>query len=366
MKKYGDRIVGLDILRTIAILLVVYLHGGLLLPHYFQSAYGQIVIIDGVSIFFVLSGFLIGRILLRIINDSDLTLVDVLNFWIRRWFRTIPNYLFVLIGLLFLRIFIFKNLSNFSFLYFLFLQNFSGPQPNFFPEAWSLGVEEWFYLLFPITCYILHKIFKYKSASILYSALIFLIIPLTLRIIKYELGIGVNDIEEEFRKITVLRLDSLMYGIVAAYVYSLKNILWFKYKMHLLCIGVGLMILMKLNASCHWISIYPPFSFNMESISILLVLPFFSELKTTRFENVDSFFVFISIISYSMYLLNLAPVIHHMIPLTNRLLGYKGLPVEDVFIHNYVLYWVYTILGSYLLYHFYEKRMTDLRERIKL
>ena len=97
LEKHHDRVVGLDILRSIAILLVVYYHGRFILPPHFRSLYDniQILNIDGVSIFFVLSGFLIGGILLKIINKTDFKKVDLINFWIRRWFRTIPNYYFI-------------------------------------------------------------------------------------------------------------------------------------------------------------------------------------------------------------------------------------------------------------------------------
>jgi peptidoglycan/LPS O-acetylase OafA/YrhL len=367
VKPFNDRIIGLDLLRSIAILLVVFLHGSLLLPKCLQERYlGIVYIMDGVSIFFVLSGFLIGGILLRVLTQPEFTILALLNFWIRRWFRTIPNYLLVLCGLLFFRECVFKNPDPFPYQYFFFSQNFSSRQPTFFAEAWSLAIEEWFYLLFPATCYFLTKILKKGSAVILYSAVIFITIPLALRILKYEMGIGINDIEEEFRKIAILRLDSLMYGIIGAYICYYHKALWGKYRDMSFFLGVFIVIFMRLNTNSNWIKVYQPIYFNIESISVLLVVPFFSELKTTRIVKLDLLFVFISTLSYSMYLLNLTPVIHHLIPLTNTLLGTKGLPIEEVFVHNYILYWFYTMAGSYLLYHCYENRMTRLRNRIKL
>ncbi|MEI7616870.1 MAG: acyltransferase [Actinomycetota bacterium] len=149
-----NRILGLDILRAVAILLVIYGHGALFVPQKFIPYYKlPFPAIDGVSIFFVLSGYLIGKILFKIIQNSELKPKDLLNFWIRRWFRTLPNY-FLILGIL-LAIPLLKSgiiAHDFNWKYLLFLQNFSGPHPNFFPEAWSLCIEEWFYLLFPIAC----------------------------------------------------------------------------------------------------------------------------------------------------------------------------------------------------------------------
>lgn len=74
-KKHQQRIVGLDILRSIAVLLVLFIHGKALIPKENQVAYDSLNIfrIDGVSIFFVLSGFLIGGILLKMIANTNFT-----------------------------------------------------------------------------------------------------------------------------------------------------------------------------------------------------------------------------------------------------------------------------------------------------
>ena len=119
-----NRVIGLDILRSIAILLVMYEHGNSILPprvtKYFTLPHPSI---DGVSIFFVLSGFLIGGILLKIINTSGYTIKDIFNFWIRRWLRTIPNYYFVLIILIFCEFLMSKNIGDGIIKYFFFTQN---------------------------------------------------------------------------------------------------------------------------------------------------------------------------------------------------------------------------------------------------
>ena len=64
-----DRVFGLDLLRAIAIVMVMLLHGNSYLP----PVIGEIIgffIIDGVSIFFVLSGFLIGGIFIKLLKRT--------------------------------------------------------------------------------------------------------------------------------------------------------------------------------------------------------------------------------------------------------------------------------------------------------
>ena len=93
-----ERIYGLDILRAFAILFVVAGHGEVLLPRQLKSI-NDFFVFDGVSIFFVLSGFLIGGILIKILEKNQITINLLFEFWIRRWFRTLPNYFLILITL---------------------------------------------------------------------------------------------------------------------------------------------------------------------------------------------------------------------------------------------------------------------------
>jgi peptidoglycan/LPS O-acetylase OafA/YrhL len=94
---HSVRIYGLDILRSMAILFVVYYHGYVLISNIGSEDLLVNWVPDGVTIFFVLSGFLIGGIFIRTLQQPFFSFKSLLNFWIKRWFRTLPNYYLVLI-----------------------------------------------------------------------------------------------------------------------------------------------------------------------------------------------------------------------------------------------------------------------------
>lgn len=366
--KHCNRIVGLDIIRSLAILIVLYEHGMYLLPIQLHESYLNFLVIktDAATMFFVLSGFLIGVILIKLINSTKFTLNDLLNFWIRRWFRTIPNYIFVILFILIYRWLVFNNFGDFNgnLKYFLFVQNFSSPHPIFFPEAWTLSIEEWFYLLYPLCCYIFYKLIKNKGRSLLISTLLFLIIPLILRIAKYQLGIYNHDLDLEFRKIVLLRLDSVMYGIIASYLYINFTNNWKKYKVQLLILGIIFCILLYFNP-VNWREFYPPIVYNIDSITVFCFLPFLSSFNSTKIKIIDKSIIFLSIISYSMYLLNLNVVQRSLLPYTIYILKKINISIETNYIVLYIVFWLYTIFFSYVLYTFFEKPVTDLRDKFK-
>jgi peptidoglycan/LPS O-acetylase OafA/YrhL len=367
LDKHKERIIGLDIIRCVAILSVVYAHGKLLLPGKLYSSYESFTIlkIDGVSIFFILSGFLVGRILIKMILDTSFIKKDLTNFWIRRWLRTIPTYLLVLSGLLTYRMLIFNDFSDFDIRYFFFAQNFLSVHPDFFPEAWSLSFEEWFYLLLPLFCFMNYKLFNNKNLSILISISIFLILPLINRVIIYEYNNGQINLSSEYRKIVFLNIDSLIYGFITAYLSVKQYDFWIKYKKYLLYVGMIALVFNYFNPG-NWKNFYPPLTLNIESLTIMCFFPFLSNYKTTNIKLLDTFFIFISLISYSMYLLNLSIIQGYTIPIMNNILDRKDYNVESVYISNYIAYWMFTIVSSFLLYNFYERPITNLRDRIKV
>ncbi|MBS1799574.1 MAG: acyltransferase [Acidobacteria bacterium] len=132
---HGKRNFGLDLARATAISMVYLSHG--------ITVFHSLGI--GVDLFFVLSGFLIGRIYFRSQAQPDFSFW---RFWQARWWRTLPPY-YAAIG-----VFLLLNLAFPSqprpipWYYLFFLQNYLGVRDM--GVTWSLCVEEHFYLALPI------------------------------------------------------------------------------------------------------------------------------------------------------------------------------------------------------------------------
>ena len=323
--------------------------------------------------FFVLSGFLIGNILIRILQKEGATFKSLLNFWIKRWLRTLPAYFFVLILLIILSTLLTKNFNSSGlYKYFIFLQNFNNPPPQFFIEAWSLSVEEWFYLLIPLTMFLFIRIFNVSIKRIV-LIIIFSIIILTIAFRFYQyskdtLHINtLNDWLSLFKFQVITRLDSLMFGVLGAYGSNYHKLFWTKNKLILFLMGVLILLTQMICDLLHLFGfgLYQcVFSFTVIAIGGVFLLPFLSELKT------GSGFMFkiitqISIISYSMYLLNYSVILCFLLKYINFKPISRILLISPVFF-KYLLYWIFTIIGAHLLYKCVEKPLMDLRKNIKI
>lgn len=127
------RIFGLDLFRSIAILMVLLSNLLLIYPN-LNDKLAQILILFGfwgVEIFFVLSGFLIGNILFNLFIQNDFTIQSVFSFFKRRWFRTLPNYFLVLLLNIVIAVMFHFQIENVGY-YFFFFQNFYQPMQFFF------------------------------------------------------------------------------------------------------------------------------------------------------------------------------------------------------------------------------------------
>lgn len=365
------RIYGLDILRAIAILFVVFEHGGNFLPTKIKSFY-RIFIFDGVSIFFVLSGFLIGKILINNFKKDNLTKTVLLNFWIRRWFRTLPNYFLILfilaiLNFLFTSNFEFKNLN----LYLIFSQNLFTKHPYFFPEAWSLSIEEWFYILIPICFYFLIRFIKLSpKKSILLISLSIIILVTFYRYYIFS-NYQINNFghwDLLLRKQVSTRLDSIIYGVIGAYfyIYHFNNI-WKKYKIQFLFIGLFLFVITKLLG---FLDLKPitglyncVFSFSTTAIATLMIIPFLSQKKNGKGFSYK-FITTISLISYSIYLLHLSIIQFWIINKIDWCIFELNSTIL-MFI-KYSLFWFLTMVFSILLYKYFEVPMMNLRNKSKI
>lgn len=163
----------IDGLRAIAVLAVILFHSGLGAPGGFV----------GVDIFFVISGYLITSILLVEMESPGYRL---LSFWERRIRRILPALFTMLLGctalgLVFLLprdlLLLVESAAAAAF----FCSNFLFIQTGYFADAaqsqpllhtWSLGIEEQFYLLYPLVLYVLCRRFKKHLVPILTIAAI--------------------------------------------------------------------------------------------------------------------------------------------------------------------------------------------------
>lgn len=354
-----SRIYGLDIFRATAILLVIFFHGNYLLEPVLPG-FPYTRLPDGVELFFVLSGFLIGGILIKTIEkENTFNFRSLIYFWKRRWMRTLPNYYLVLLLNIIVTYFALNgNLTAaINWKFFLFLQNFNAPFHSFFWESWSLSVEEWFYIFLPVIVMILFIALRNHLSVkwILLTAILLLIsFPLVYR---YAISTSIMDgfhYDIIFRKTVLTRLDSIIYGVLSAWLYYYfsgfwKNIRWVSFL-------IGLIAL-------YYFTRYRPepetlfaqvFYFPLISFCAALMLPL-AESRKTYSGWLGKIITHISKISYSMYLLHLgliASVIQFQVK--------EFAPLSGII--WFIIYLVTTILASSLLYRYFEKPIMERRK----
>lgn len=352
----GHRTVGLDILRTIAILLVMISHSKIYLPQSIQKIL-SFFLIDGVAVFFVLSGFLIGRIMIKVFTE-DISFEKIFNFWARRWLRTLPNYYFILLILIGLEgIINNKDITSYIFKYSFFLQNLYYPIENFFPESWSLAVEEWFYLVCPLLFFLIYSVLIKKSRKkIFFISIILIILFANIVRIYYYFDLDTKNYfiyDRYFVRQVITRIDAIIYGVLAAWLSVYYPAVFSKNKTRNFILGCISIFLIH-----NFESQYQPFqyllSFSLSSIAIMFTLPFLNNIKKIKFKILEYIIIHISLISYSMYLINLSLVIFWILPLCRI----------QTDIINFFLFWGITIVISTILYKRLELPFLTFRDKI--
>ncbi|QSE86985.1 acyltransferase family protein [Rhodococcus koreensis] len=139
----------IDGLRAVSVLLVLTIHSKVTLLH--RYLHGWI----GVTIFFVISGFLITTLLLR--EESRTGRINLSGFYIRRVFRILPLYYLALaLTCIAVALRLADDPSPFwpRLVYFLTYTNEFAPDGTF-GHTWSLGIEEKFYLIWPAVAFLI-------------------------------------------------------------------------------------------------------------------------------------------------------------------------------------------------------------------
>jgi peptidoglycan/LPS O-acetylase OafA/YrhL len=368
-----DRTFGLDVLRFLAITLVLIEHGrNLIKPISIDTEIMKLGGYWGVELFFVLSGFLIGRILLRVYeSETDFDFEKLFSFWKRRWYRTLPNYYLILILNLILAYTLASTHLPFSEYvpFFFFFQNIYTKHPWFFGEAWSLAVEEWFYISFPLLLFLTNKTvgnILSEKRKFIGCILIVLFFSNIMRMIVVSDSDPLWD--RGVRKIVLLRLDSILTGVLFAWFNYYYREFFYKYRYKMLIIAMILLSMSFYNYYADKLyigeqnSFYSKtFFFLLTSTGFALCLPFADSVKKMKKRSFSGKFItLISIISYSIYLTHYSVVL--------RLLRKFDHLNNSIYtcVLLYILYLGLSVIVSVLLYKFFEKPFMELRDRLKI
>lgn len=206
IKDVSSRSIELDFLRGVAILLVMGTHFS-----YYPTDFWLLTQVDdflkrvggvGVNLFFTLSGYLVGGLLLMeyrrtgTLNPGKFLARRALKIWP-------PLYALVIFHALLGR----HELSTFFWQNLLHVQNYFGTS---IAQTWSLAVEEHFYIFLAIML----SLMVGRSSKVILSVVIFICL---LALIARSVAVQQGYLDAAFRQ-TQFRVDSLLYGVALAVV----------------------------------------------------------------------------------------------------------------------------------------------------
>ncbi|GGM89448.1 acyltransferase [Dyadobacter beijingensis] len=253
-----ERIFGLDLMRAGSILMVFLAHSMPLNPLDRYFPFGWLGL--GVEAFFVLSGFLIGRIILRTVLQPGISLETVKVFWVNRWLRTLPAYFVALASYYYF----YSDMRNIIY-YVFFAQNIFTPAQGFFPHSWSLAVEEWFYITFPVALLGISALAGNRGGHrriYLRGIMLFVALGLATKSVyhwmyhhdmftyllyenilmpSWKTFVPPSGDWDSMRKMVMFRIDAIAYGCLVAYALERYNL---SYKTRVWLLGLGGVLLL--------------------------------------------------------------------------------------------------------------------------
>ena len=321
---------GLDLLRGIS-------GYGVAICHFYAFIYENIFLeylsFIFVEFFFVLSGFVLFPQLIKIFENKK----NIIIFYKRRWLRTIPLYLTCLIVISLM----FNEFLSFDFFkYFFFIQDVfpNYLKVDYYPVVWSLSIEEFFYLIFPIFLIIINKKNFFFKTALLFSFLFF-----------FKL-LFINNYDSNFIRIsTFFRFDAILFGFLLRSIYFKFN---FYQTLFLSSFFLFLYIFFQDFILNNNNLLYIKFGFiillQLLSASILL---FFLKIETfIRFSFLKKLCSLVSKQTYAVYL-------------THMILIYLLIDLKITGFDKFSLYFLLLIAISTISYYFLEKPILKIRPK---
>ncbi len=347
----------LDGLRGLAILLVVVYHNFGFIDYFF---FGWI----GVDLFFVLSGFLITSILMRMSPTGS----SLRNFYIRRVLRIFPLYYLALIVFLVIlpqfgatRPFV-EYYTEHQWWLWTYLQNWlfifkPAGNAGMLHHFWSLAVEEQYYIAWPLIVFLVRKP----------KALIYLLLVVLAAIIALRTIIWVKQIEHiaYFNLYTFSRIDGLCIGSALALLRQVNPSFFRQYT------TAVVFILAVLNFIFYFINRYYGFSFPFLAIAgyttfavmlALLVQEAVSgHYRPTQLLFTNRALVFFGKISYCLYIVHW-PIYVLLSPVIQKWCT-EILSLHDPRLAASLIATLLGILVSMLSYRYFEHYLLQLKKR---
>lgn len=208
------RFISLDFLRFLAAFSVAGPHLALYFSLFEDPVVLETVTSLAVEIFFVLSGFVLCPFLGKIFQSATGIGKNLWVFLVRRWMRTLPLYFLSLVAFIIL---FSGELDATAAKYSTFLQNFYWPPPMFdyFSVSWSLAVEEWYYVLFPLFLAVFFFCWKTlsgpgsRTSAYLIASITFIVVFTLLRA---SSDVPIDAWGDGIRRVVLYRIDSIGFG----------------------------------------------------------------------------------------------------------------------------------------------------------
>jgi peptidoglycan/LPS O-acetylase OafA/YrhL len=370
----SPRSAGPDVLRAIAILLVMLWH--VPRPARLEALEGlRMFSWTGVDLFFVLSGFLIGtQLLTPIAQDRRPSLPE---FYLKRSFRILPAFLFMLALYEFVPVLSEDTTIQPTWRFLTFTMNFGLDYrvTGAFTHAWSLCVEEHFYLMLPALAILLSRL-RWRGWTLLVAGVLLCGGMILRAVLWIPLGeaAAAGDIAftPEYLKAiyypTYCRLDGLIFGVLLAAYRCFHPEHWRRYADPRLTLVLGLVCIVASGFLFHFPSTpfvggpglsfagavfgYPLFSLGC-ALLLSSSLSWERLFPTWRLPGAAT----IAMISYSLYLSH--KMTSHAVQLLlspESLTGSQGL----------VVYYASGIAGGAVLWWLIERPSLHLRDRLLL
>lgn len=350
-------------LRFIAAFMVIihhieqlkYLFG---MPNYWETSFIHNIGKLGVVLFFVLSGFLITYLLLE--ERRATNTISIKDFYIRRILRIWALYYLVVIAGLFIFPRVeFLNIPNLSesvyedfglkvLLYLLFLPNLATiifPAIPFISQAWSIGVEEQFYLFQPLL------VKKFKNLPLTLCAIGFLYFTIKWLLI-YAVRFNPNyylDVLNNFWQ--TLNFDCFAIGGLAA-VALYKNMRVLKIlfsKVFEISILLATILLILKGVTIPFIH------YELYSVLFAVIILNLAANKETILNLENPVFAYLGKISYGIYM-------YHVLAIVIVIKALLLINLESTIL-IYIFSVLLTVLISSLSYQFYEHKFITLKSK---